>query len=48
MADNNFVDTLIKIGVDPITKSSPEHAAAMIKSEIAKWKPLIEKLNLRR
>lgn len=48
MADNNFADTLIKIGVDPITKSSPEHAAEMIKSEIAKWKPLIEKLNLRR
>lgn len=48
MGDKPLVDALIKLGVDPITDSNPEKAAAMIKSEIAKWAPLIKTLNLRR
>lgn len=46
MADRSFVDALVKLGVDPVTKSDPDHAAAMIKTELAKWKPLIMALGL--
>ena len=46
MADRTFVDTLVKIGVDPITDSSPDKAAAMIKTELAKWTPIIQALGL--
>ena len=47
MADQAFVDTLVKIGVDPITDSDPDKAAAMLRTEIAKWRPLILTLGLR-
>jgi tripartite-type tricarboxylate transporter receptor subunit TctC len=46
MADRAFVDTLVKIGVDPITDSSPDKAAAMIRTELAKWTPIIQALGL--
>jgi tripartite-type tricarboxylate transporter receptor subunit TctC len=46
MADRSFVEALVKLGVDPVTKSDPEHAAGMIKTELAKWKPLITALGL--
>ena len=47
MADRSFTDTLVKLGVDPISDSNPDKAAAMIKTELAKWAPLIESLGLR-
>ena len=47
MADHAFLDTLVKLGVDPITDSNPDKAAAMIRTELAKWAPLIESLGLR-
>jgi len=47
MADHAFVDTLVKVGVDPVTDSSPEKAAAMVRTEIAKWRPLIVSLGLK-
>jgi tripartite-type tricarboxylate transporter receptor subunit TctC len=46
MSDRSFVDTLVKIGVDPVTSSSPDKAQAMIRTELAKWKPLILALGL--
>ena len=47
MADHAFLDALVKLGVDPITDSNPDKAAAMIKAELAKWAPLIQSLGLR-
>ena len=46
MSDRTFIDALVKIGVDPITDSNPEKAAAMIKTELAKWTPIIQALGL--
>ncbi len=47
MADRSFVDTLVRLGVDPITNSDPDEAAAMMRTELDKWRPLIESLGLR-
>jgi tripartite-type tricarboxylate transporter receptor subunit TctC len=47
MAKQAFLDTLVKIGVDPVTDSSPEKAAAMLRTELAKWRPLIVSLGLK-
>jgi tripartite-type tricarboxylate transporter receptor subunit TctC len=47
MAKQAFLDTLVKIGVDPVTDSSPEQAAAMLRTELAKWRPLIVSLGLK-
>jgi tripartite-type tricarboxylate transporter receptor subunit TctC len=46
MADRSFVDTLIKVGVDPVAGSNPEKAAEMLKTELGKWAPLIKSLGL--
>jgi tripartite-type tricarboxylate transporter receptor subunit TctC len=46
MADRSFISTLVKLGVDPVTDSGPDHAAGMIKTELAKWTPLIQALKL--
>jgi tripartite-type tricarboxylate transporter receptor subunit TctC len=47
MANQAFLDTLVKIGVDPVTDSSPEKAATMLRAELAKWRPLILSLGLK-
>ncbi|MBI3919516.1 MAG: tripartite tricarboxylate transporter substrate binding protein [Betaproteobacteria bacterium] len=47
MADRAFFDALIKLGVDPVTDSNPGKAAAMLKTELDKWRPLIESLGLK-
>jgi tripartite-type tricarboxylate transporter receptor subunit TctC len=47
MSNHAFLDTLVKIGVDPVTDSDPEKAAAMQRAEIAKWRPLIVSLGLK-
>lgn len=47
MAKQSFLDTLVKIGVDPVTDSSPEKAGAMLRAELAKWRPLIVSLGLK-
>ena len=47
MADHAFLDTLVKVGVDPVTGSDPDKAAAMVRAEIAKWRPLILSLGLK-
>lgn len=47
MADHGFVDTLVKVGVDPVTDSDPDKAVAMLKAEINKWRPLIVSLGLK-
>lgn len=46
MADRSFVDTLVKLGVDPVTSSSPDEAAAMLRAELDKWTPFIKSLQL--
>jgi tripartite-type tricarboxylate transporter receptor subunit TctC len=46
MADRAFVDTLVKLGVDPVSSSSPDKAAAMLRTELAKWAPLIQALGV--
>ena len=46
MTDQSFVGALVKLGVDPVTKSDPDHAAGMLKTELAKWTPLIQALGL--
>jgi tripartite-type tricarboxylate transporter receptor subunit TctC len=47
MADPAFQATLVKIGVDPITGSNPQKAAAMLRTEIARYKPVLHALALR-
>jgi tripartite-type tricarboxylate transporter receptor subunit TctC len=47
MQDRSLVDSLVKLGVDPITDSNPVKATAMIRDELAKWTPLIESLHLK-
>ena len=47
MADPAFSQTLIKLGVDPITDSDPKKAAAMLRTEIARYKPVIHALALK-
>lgn len=47
MANPAFLDTLVKIGVDPVTDSDPEKAATMLRTELAKWRPFIVSLGLR-
>jgi tripartite-type tricarboxylate transporter receptor subunit TctC len=46
MADRTFRDTLVKLGVDPIEQAGPEQAAAMLRTELAKWRPIIQALGL--
>ena len=47
MADRAFIDTLIRVGVEPITDSNPDKAEAMLKAELGRWSPIIESLGLR-
>lgn len=47
MADRSFIDTLVRLGVDPIPDSDPEKAAAMIQAELDRWRPVIQSLGLR-
>jgi tripartite-type tricarboxylate transporter receptor subunit TctC len=47
MADRAFTQTLIKLGVDPILDSNPKKAAAMLRTEIARYGPVIHALALK-
>ena len=47
MADKPFTDTMIRMGVDPILNSDPEKAAALLQTEIARYKPIIHALALK-
>lgn len=47
MADKNFTQSMIKLGVDPIADSNPKKAAAMLRTEIARYKPVIQRLALK-
>jgi tripartite-type tricarboxylate transporter receptor subunit TctC len=47
MADPAFPRALIKLGVDPVLDSDPAKAAAMLRTEIARYKPVIHALALR-
>jgi tripartite-type tricarboxylate transporter receptor subunit TctC len=46
MGDRAFIETLVKLGVDPISDSSPDKAAGMIRTELAKWSPIIQAVGL--
>jgi tripartite-type tricarboxylate transporter receptor subunit TctC len=46
-ADPKFQQTLVRMGVDPITRSDPQMAAAMLRTEIARYKPVIQALALK-
>jgi len=46
MTDRTFLDTLVKVGVDPVTDSSPDKAAEMMRTELDKWAPFIKSLGL--
>jgi tripartite-type tricarboxylate transporter receptor subunit TctC len=48
MSEQAFLDTLVKIGVDPISDSAPDKASTMLRTELAKWRPFIVSLGLRR
>jgi tripartite-type tricarboxylate transporter receptor subunit TctC len=47
MANHAFLDSLVKLGVDPVSDSNPDKAAAMVRDEVAKWRPLIVSLGLK-
>jgi tripartite-type tricarboxylate transporter receptor subunit TctC len=47
MADAGFTDKMIRMGVDPIVDSDPQRAAALLRSEIARYKPIIHALALK-
>jgi tripartite-type tricarboxylate transporter receptor subunit TctC len=47
MSDRAFTQTLIKLGVDPILDSNPKKAAAMLRTEIARYRPVIHALALK-
>ena len=47
MAVPAFSKTLIKLGVDPILDSDPQKAAALLRTEIARYKPIIHALALK-
>ena len=42
MADASFKEQLGKIGIDPITDSTPATARAFIQSERERFKPIVE------
>jgi tripartite-type tricarboxylate transporter receptor subunit TctC len=48
MAKQDFQETLVRIGVDPIVDSDPQKAAAMLRTEIARYKPVIHALAIRK
>ena len=47
MADAEFQDFLRKAGAEPVTDSSPEKMTRFIKSEIARWTPIINEAGLK-
>lgn len=48
IGDQKFQQTLVRMGVDPITKSDPQMAAAMLRTELARYKPVIQALALKK
>ena len=46
MADRTFIEVLVRLGVDPISDSSPQRATTMLRAELAKWQPIIQALGL--
>ena len=48
MADPACPKALIRLGVDPVLDSDPAKAAAMLRTEIARYKPVIHALALRK
>ena len=47
LSNRSFIETLIRLGVDPITDSDPKKAAEMVKAELERWRPLIQSLGLK-
>jgi tripartite-type tricarboxylate transporter receptor subunit TctC len=47
MSDRAFTQALVKLGVDPILDSDPQKSAAMLRTEIARYKPVIHALALK-
>jgi tripartite-type tricarboxylate transporter receptor subunit TctC len=47
MSDRSFQENLIRIGVDPITDSDPQKSATMLRTELARYKPVIHALALK-
>ena len=47
MTDKGFTDTMIRMGVDPIAHSDPQKAARLLRTEIARYKPIIHALALK-
>ena len=46
LRDKAFVDSLAKLGADPLG-GSPQEFAALIKADIGRWQPLVKALNLK-
>jgi len=40
--DEGFRKSLDNLGIEPVTNSSPEKAAQLVKDEIAKWAPIVK------
>jgi tripartite-type tricarboxylate transporter receptor subunit TctC len=47
MADREFQHKLIENGFEPILDSNPEQAAAYLKAEITRWRPILEASGLK-
>jgi tripartite-type tricarboxylate transporter receptor subunit TctC len=47
MGERAFLDKLIKVGADPVADSNPAKAAAMLRAEFERWRPVIESLGLK-
>lgn len=47
MADAEFQDFLRKAGAEPVTDSNPEKTVRFIRSEIARWTPIINEAGLK-
>ena len=47
MTNPSLIDSLVRLGVDPVKDSTPDKAAAMLKAELERWRPIIESLGLK-
>ena len=47
MAERDFQDFLRQAGAEPVTDSSPDKTTRFLKSEIARWTPIVNEANLK-
>ena len=47
MAEPSFQDLLVASGFEPTASSGPREAARLVADELARWRPIVQKLNLK-